>query len=545
MRRKRRKKRIVQIILMLFSLFTLVLVIALTYMEMNPMVAKALTVEAGTPSIEVKEILLDKYRNGRFITDIDKLDLNVPGVYKIQIEINNRVYTSNLEIVDTIAPKAEPVPLFVLKNEDIKANDFVTNVIDATDVNISFVSEPDTSVPGERDVEILLKDAGGNSLVLSSKLMVMDVKSSVQVEAGSVLDIKPMDFVEKDNIRVLILSDLSKLDISKPTVHTIQLEVDGIIFDSKIEVIDTSPPKASPVNKEVWLGDRLQAIDFVENLYDASPIKLSFVEVPDFESPGIQEVAIIIEDYYGNKTEVKSVLTVKEDTEAPIFSGIRDKTVYEGDSVSYKKGVSVSDNKDTDIDFQVDSSQVNLNKAGTYKVYYRAWDSSGNMAEETATITVLALSVTDDMLYEKVDEVLEKIINDNMTKREIAWEIYKWVKGNIAYIGSSDKSDWKKEAYRGIVNGQGDCFTYYAVSEAFLTRADIDNMLVTRVGGNTQHFWNLINCGDGWYHFDTCPNKDKLQTFMLTDAQVEEYTKKRGNNYYTFDKSLYPATPEN
>ncbi|NLK03440.1 MAG: hypothetical protein GX319_03390 [Clostridiales bacterium] len=69
-------------------------------------------------------------------------------------------------------------------------------------------------------------------------------------------------------------------------------------------------------------------------------------------------------------------------------------------------------------------------------------------------------------------------------------------------------------------------------------------MLVTRVGGRTQHFWNLINCGDGWYHFDTCPNKDKMQSFMLTDAEVEAYTKKRGNNYYNFDKSLYPATPE-
>ena len=148
------------------------------------------------------------------------------------------------------------------------------------------------------------------------------------------------------------------------------------------------------------------------------------------------------------------------------------------------------------------------------------------------------------MLYSKVDPILDKITEEGMTKRELAYEIYKWVKANVGYSGSSDKSDWRKEAYRGIVNGVGDCFTYYAVSEAFLTRAGIDNMRVTRVGGRTQHFWNLINCGDGWYHFDTCPNKDKMPTFMLTDAEVEEYTKKRGNNYYNFDKSLYPRTPE-
>ena len=43
--------------------------------------------------------------------------------------------------------------------------------------------------------------------------------------------------------------------------------------------------------------------------------------------------------------------------------------------------------------------------------------------------------------------------------------------------------------------------------------------------------------------FVTCPNKDKMQSFMLTDAEVETI-QKRGNNYYNFDKSLYPATPE-
>ena len=131
-----------------------------------------------------------------------------------------------------------------------------------------------------------------------------------------------------------------------------------------------------------------------------------------------------------------------------------------------------------------------------------------------------------------------------MTNREVAYAIYKWIKQNISYSGDSDKSDWLAEAYRGMTNAVGDCFTYFAVAQALLTRAEIDNMEVNRVGGRTRHYWNLINCGDGWYHFDSCPNKDRQESFMLTDKQVEEYTKQRGNNYYTFDKSLYPATPE-
>ena len=544
MKRRRRRKRIAQISVILLSLMSLAAAAYLVYIEMRPVVVNAVTIEAGTHSVDVSEFMLNKDKAASFITDIDSIDLCSPGVYEVQIKVNRRVFTSNLEVVDTIPPTAEPVEVIALLDEQINASDFIDNVIDATDVEASFISEPDTSTPGEKNIKIALKDSGNNISIIESKLTVLEVKSSVQVEAGTVLDVKPEDFVDNNVISVMVISDISALDISKPTVHPIQIEVDGKILSSNIEVVDTTPPIASPVNKEVWQGDTLMPIDFVEDVIDISAYKVSFAQEPDFDTPGYQEVTVIIEDYYGNKTEVKSLLNVMLDTEPPIFYGIKDQTVYEGDTVSYRKGVSVKDNKDTDVKFQIDSSQVNLNKVGTYKVYYTAEDSSGNKTKESATITVEPLSITDEMLYSKVDPILDKITEEGMTKREIAYEIYKWVKANVGYSGSSDKSDWRKEAYRGIVNGVGDCFTYYAVSEAFLTRAGIDNMRVTRVGGRTQHFWNLINCGDGWYHFDTCPNKDKMPTFMLTDAEVEEYTKKRGNNYYNFDKSLYPRTPE-
>lgn len=544
MRKKRKYKRIIQLFLIGFSLIALIIVTGLIYMDMRPMVVKAVTVEAGTQVVEVKDFLLDKSKKATFITDINSLDFNVPGVYEIQIQINNRIHSSNLEIVDTVAPKADPVSVIALKNEELDAFNFVTNVVDATEVRASFVTKPDTSISGEQEVTILLEDLGKNSITLNANLKVLDVKNSITVEAGSVLDVRASDFVENDNLNINILSDLSKLDISQPTVHTIEIEVDGRVLKSNIEVVDTTPPYATAIDKEVWKGDSISPIDFLENISDISAVRVSFGNEPDFESPGTREISVIVEDAYGNKTELKPMMTVKEDTDPPVFYGIQDKTVFEGDSVSYKKGVSVRDNRDKDVKFQVDSSKVNLSKAGTYKVYYTAEDSAGNKAEASATITVEKLLVTDEMLNEKVDKILAKITKEGMTKREIAWEIYQWVKGHVAYTGSSDKSDWRKEAYRGIVTGLGDCFTYYAVSEAFLTRAGIDNMRVTRVGGKTEHYWNLINCGDGWYHFDTCPNKDKLQTFMLTDKEVEAYTKKRGNNYYTFDKSLYPATPE-
>lgn len=541
---KKRKKRKMQIILMLISLIALIVVISIAYLNVKMVVAKTVTVEAGNPSLDVKDFLCNKNKNGSFVTDLGNINLNVPGIYEVKIKVSGRIYSSNLEVVDTTAPKADPVAVVALKDEKLDASDFVSNIVDATDVTVSFETEPDTSAPGEKDVSIILKDLGNNQTVINSRLTVLDVRSSMQVEAGSVLNIDQSDFTDDKNIKINILSDLSKLDISKPAVHAIQIEVDGRVVDYNIEVVDTTAPTALPNNGEVWKGESISAIDLVKDINDVSDVKASFENEPDFNKAGTQEVTIILEDDYGNKSKVKSMLTVKEDTEPPVFSGIQDKNVYVGDKVSYKKGVSVRDNKDGELSFQVDSSNVNLSKPGTYKVYYTATDSSGNEAKVSANVTVLPLEITDETLNNLADKILAKIIKDDMTKRDKAYAIYKWIKSNISYTGTSDKSDWRKEAYRGMVNKVGDCFTYYAVSEVLLTRTGIENMRVTRVGGKTQHFWNLVNCGDGWYHFDSTPNKDKREAFMLTDAEVEKLTELRGNNYYVFDKSLYPATPE-
>lgn len=540
---KRRRKHALQFVLMLFSLFMLFVAVSIVYLEYKPMVVKAVTMEAGSPMVDAKEFLLEKEKDGRFITDINNLDLDIPGIYEIKIKIRNRIYTSNLEVVDTTAPTAATVNVMALKGEEVKPEAFVTDIMDATQVKVSFTAIPDTSYPGDQEVTVILEDTSHNKMERKSLLTVLDVKSSVQVEAGTMMDIAPSDFVDNDKYEVTFLTDPSGLDTSKPIRHEIQIDVDGRVLTSHIDVVDTTPPAATAVSRELWNDETAEAITFVKDIKDISGVKFSFKEIPDFTKSGVQEVTIIMEDTYGNKAELTSELTVKEDLESPVFSGVGNKTIYEGDAVSYKKGVSVWDNKDDDVQFQVDSSNVNTNKAGVYDVYYSAVDLSGNKVVVTANVTVLVLSVTDEMLNGLTDGILADIIKDGMTDREKAWEIFKWVKGNVGYTGDSDKSEWKNEAYRGIKNGVGDCFTFYAVSEALLTRAGIDNMRVTRVGGRTQHFWNLINCGDGWYHFDTCPHKDKLSSFMLTDAEVEEYTIQRGNNYYTFDKSLYPATP--
>ena len=542
---KRRKSRLRQIILLLLSLEVLVILGGLAYLEFRPVVVKAVTVEAGEQKLDVTRFLLDKKQAGSFLTDIQTLNTSIPGIYQIQIQIGRKVHTSLLKVVDTVAPMVTVSNQWALLGEEVDPRSFITAVSDVTSTSVYFKKAPDTTRPGEQEVTLVVEDCGKNCVEKKAMLTVLDMKSTVTREAGLPLSVTIDDFMDNsDQYEAALLTDISTIDSSKPGVYPVELKVNGKTVTGSIDIVDTTAPKATAAVSTVWLGDTPEAKELVKNIEDASEVTVSYKDTPDFTKEGARNLKLVLADPFGNQTELTIPVTIKKDTEAPVFQGVSNKQVSIGDSISYKKGVTVTDNRDKDLTFTVDNSKVNLKKEGTYTVTYTAKDAAGNKATKKINVTVKRFTISIEQVNELCDNVLAKITNNGMTNRDIAYAIYKWAKQNISYTGESDKSDWVAEAYRGMTNKYGDCFTYFSVAQALLTRAGIDNMEVTRVGGKTRHYWNLINCGDGWYHFDSTPHKDHKQTFMLTDQEVAEYTELRGNNYYTFDKSLYPRTPE-
>lgn len=240
----------------------------------------------------------------------------------------------------------------------------------------------------------------------------------------------------------------------------------------------------------------------------------------------------------------------EQDVTAPVIEGVRNLTVEQGKSVSYKKGVSVTDDLDSEVALEVDASQVDLDTPGVYNVFYRAADRAGNRAEATCTVTVTEpVKITEEDVYALADQLLADIITDDMTQYEQAETLWRWCGEKIAYHSNSDKRTVLEGAYQGLHNRAGDCYIYYATYEVLLTRCGIDNMCVTRVGGASEHWWNLVNVGDGWYHCDSSPrnHQDKFYIcFMQTDEQVAAYSAHyltlypNRPNYYGFDGSIYP-----
>ncbi|GMK44708.1 hypothetical protein PghCCS26_18360 [Paenibacillus glycanilyticus] len=236
----------------------------------------------------------------------------------------------------------------------------------------------------------------------------------------------------------------------------------------------------------------------------------------------------------------------KADTEPPKITGVKNLTVFIGDRVSYKNGVTVKDNLDMNVALVVDTGGVNLKKAGVYNLTYMAKDAAGNIAQAEATVTVKvkpASPLNEDELNKLADTVLAKIVTEDMTDVDKLWAIFKWTKYNIGYVDSSSHTDWRKGALQGFKQGTGDCFVYYATARMLMERSGFETQTVIRdKGRKTKHFWSLVKVDGAWYHFDTTPTIKKNTTFLLTDAELAEFNK-QFKNYYLFDKSKHPATP--
>lgn len=254
-----------------------------------------------------------------------------------------------------------------------------------------------------------------------------------------------------------------------------------------------------------------------------------------------------VHEIHGTCLEIPFTVTVRiTDTTPPVIGGVNALSMPVGGNISYKKNITLSDNSNGDIVLTVDSSLININTPGTYPLYYTATDSSGNAATAETTVTVTKEYIpTEEDANALADAVIEEVITSDMSSYEIAYTLWLWCGANIRYSATSvSRENFWEYAYDGLTRKSGDCYIYCATYALLLTRCGIDNLYVSRVGGTTEHMWNLVNTGSGWYHCDASPRQRNYpyQCFMQTDAQIQAYTEfyTERPNYYTFDASLYP-----
>ncbi len=509
---------------------------------------KKITIEAGTGLPSADEFLKNKSKAARYITDTSEININLPGVYGVMIESGGMKYNVSLEIVDTTAPKAVIVNLDLYESRNVEPVEFVKDINDITDVRVSYVTAPDYSKTGNQEIVLLLEDTSGNKTEYKALLRISKLKDVVQVEISN----ETMDA----GILLKNQEDLKELHMDSPFIpdklgdYSVKATIGNEAYESTVRVVDTTAPIGVPVDRKFWINDKIEAADFVDSIQDKSKVSVSFRDDPDFSQVGEQIVKILLVDEGKNEALLEAKLILEADTEPPKIYGVRDNIVSLNTPVAYKKGIYVIDNRDGEISFEVDSSKVNIRKEGSYPVIYSATDSSGNKTQQEVTYTVRASEVEvveREVVEALANEILAKIIKDDMTMEEKALALYKYINKNVYYLGGRHSDDMITEAYYGMLEDPGDCYTYFAVSDLMLNMVGIPNIRVERLRyeGESNHYWHMINCGNGWYHFDPSIHKPEFFSFMLTDAEAEAYSRQKGKNayYYRHDKEKYPATP--
>ena len=302
---------------------------------------------------------------------------------------------------------------------------------------------------------------------------------------------------------------------------------------------NVAPPSATAVAAMGELGSALSPAVFYESLSQGAAV--TFASTPDWERLGTQEVRLLLTGPDGQTTHLLTTLTLWKDSKPPVFEGVRNLTVEQGEEIDYKDGVTITDDKDAHPKFTVDSSAVKPDTLGAYPVTYTSTDSHGNTTAITVTLTVTALDMAK--LAALADQVLAEILTAEMTPAQQVKAIYDFSmtrlqKNAIANRGALPDRDMA--AYTGLRDRKGDSYTRARVSEALFDRLGITYIPVERMGGSTPHYWSLVNLGEGYYHFDAMPHDKKYNTCMITEARAQEIAAVRGDSYYTYDVTLLP-----
>ncbi len=556
--------------------------------------------------------------------DLDNVDTDTFGVYALRAYSDASVYLWKVNVTDTTPPEAKTQNLRIRTTETLDAEEFVSVITDVSPCTVSYDAEPDYDHLGFQRISLWVEDRFGNRTNVFAKLLISDFPETLTVEYGSAMsEVSDVLFRNMENIQHYFTLTGSEPELSVGSCNLKYKTIYGD-YDIELKVADTTAPVLELRDMSFYLGEESVVLDdFIVSCEDLSAVSCSYAKEPPLDTPGKHTVTVIASDEYGNQTRSTAQLEILTDTTPPVIYGVKDRTITEGDTVSYLEGVYAVDDRSGSVTVKADDSSADTAVPGTYPIRYSSTDASGNTAELTATLTVLADTVppviygthditiiegetvsfrkgvyaiddrsgdtavtvdssaanpyaagtypihyssTDasgntatvtvyltvktlslETVYQQADQILSQILWPSMSQSEKAWAVYSWCTGNLYYSTRTSHlmGQFVNSAYSGLTTRSGNCYIYYAAASALLTRAGIENIEIQRNDPANPHYWNLVNIDGFWYHFDTCPHYagHELQCFLLTDAEVKAYSDYEVANYYSFDSSLYPATP--
>ncbi|SDB54959.1 Ig-like domain (group 3) [Pseudobutyrivibrio sp. YE44] len=397
-------------------------------------------------------------------------------------------------------------------------------------------------------VLLLIIGAGGIGTFAYYKAQSDLVYKEVIVEAGS-SNCEIGEFLKREESTAKFTED-SSFDVTVPGDYDLKIQWTMPIFGKQtaktvLHVQDTTAPQVTLTTDSIDMYTTAPApnlTDLVDKIDDVTNCTIDFAEQYDFTKEGQFDITIVVKDTSGNETKCTVPCKVTEDVTPPVIKGVEPLTIAQGDAVSFKKNIEVTDDHDDNPTLEVDNSQVNVDKRGVYTLKYIATDAAGNKTEETTTVKIISAKIaaaTEETVYAKADEILADIITPGMTQLQQAKAVFDWVVKNITYSETAGIDDLLSAAYKGMFNRVGDCTVKQKTAEVMLNRLGIKNMEIEKIRDTRGHYWLLIDVGEGWYHYDPNLQLDGTLIFYWHDADLWEYSNAHKNTH-NYDPSKYP-----
>ena len=148
------------------------------------------------------------------------------------------------------------------------------------------------------------------------------------------------------------------------------------------------------------------------------------------------------------------------------------------------------------------------------------------------------------LLNNKIDEIINKEIKQNMNDRQKITAIHNYIINNGRYATDKIREKNPNNSYNKandiLMNGYGLCSSYADAMAIFLYKLGIENYKIA----SDVHIWNLVYINNKWLHLDltwddpiTTSGKDKLENiFLLINNDRLKELKVEKHNY---NKEVY------
>lgn len=512
--KKGNKKKVIKIIL--------IIVIGLIGVVTSYLLTKFqdITIELGAKEIHVEEFI--KYGTNKGVSvDLSGVNFKKVGEYNVPLKYLFIEYHKKVIIVDTTPPKLETQNLFESLNYEIDVNDFIVDVTDESEYELSYEGNYDKTNYGEYKIKVIAKDKYNNKTVKDNTIFISWVKKEYSIEMGNIL--KREDLVhDKKDIDTIKQSDIDNINNSNEGMYSLKSIKNDMEVEVKIEKTkDVTPPELILKNVTIYKGRKVNSVnDFVSKAKDkVSKVSLNLLTEINYNKLGEQKISIEASDENGNKITKEATLKIVEDKDGPKISGVSKLTVNKNTKIDYRKGVSSYDTNYGNCDFSVDSSGVDVTKHGTYYAIYTSSDKLGNK-----TTVKRVISVNHDQ--SDTNELVNKTASSLSSNAEAIRDYVRTIK----YSTNNGGSD---PTWYGLTNRSGNCIVHAYVFNALLKAKGYSSKIIWTT--DKTHYWNMVYLNGKWVHMDATPTSRHNKISIMNDEQ--RYANLQGRDW---DRSAWP-----